>query len=259
MLHNAWLEAAGIDGAYVALPCAPGRFPELIGGLRGGVVRGVNITIPFKEQALALADRASPAAAAAGAANVLLFHADGVIEARNTDGEGMLGAIAVQAPDLTIGSGPAVILGAGGAARGAAAALLAAGAPQVRIVNRTLERAQAIAAVLGPNVGAFAWSERDAAFAGARLLVNATSLGLVGGEPMDISLAALPQDAVVLDMVYRPLDTELLVRARASGRRTVDGLEMLIGQAAPAFEAFFGAPPPAEVDVRALALSALAG
>jgi shikimate dehydrogenase len=259
LLHNAWLEAGDIPGVYVAFPLVAEHFEAFVQGLRGGAVRGLNVTIPFKEPALALADRASPGATAAGAANVLLFHEDGTIEARNTDGEGLIGALKAQAPDLDLSRSPVAMLGAGGAARGAAAALLAAGAPQVRIINRTLERAQAIAAALGPKIEPYAWSGRDRAFAGARLLVNATSLGLVGGEPMDIALDALPQDAVVMDMVYRPLDTDLLIRARASGRRTVDGLEMLIGQAIPAFEAFFGAPPPADVDARALALSVLLG
>ena len=257
LLHNAWLQVGEIDGVYVAFAPPADRFAAFVGGLRGGAVRGLNVTLPFKEQALSLADEASPLARAAGAANLLLFHPTGLIEARNTDGEGLMGALRVQAPGFDPAADPVAILGAGGAARGAAAALLLAGTPEVRIINRSPERAQALAAALGPRVRAWTWSERDAAFVGAGALVNATSLGLVGGEPLDIALDALPAGAVVMDMVYRPLETTLLARARAEGRPVADGLEMLIRQAIPSFEAFFGRSPPGEVDSRALALTVL--
>ncbi len=257
-LHNAWLEASGVDGVYVAFAPPADGFAAFARGLRGGVVAGLNVTLPFKEEALALADEATPLARAAGAANLLLFAEDGAIRADNTDGAGLLGALAAQAPGFDPAGGPAVLLGAGGAARGAAAALLAAGCPQVRIVNRTLERAEAIAVALGERIRPTPWSGRAAAFEGAAVLINATSLGLVGGEPLDIALDGLPQAAVVMDMVYRPLDTDLLVRARREGRPAVDGLEMLIRQAIPSYAAFFGAPPPQEMDARALLLSMLA-
>jgi shikimate dehydrogenase len=257
LLHNAWLVAGEIAGVYVAFAPPQDRFAAFVEGLRGGAIAGLNVTIPFKEQALALANEASPLARASGAANVLLFHASGIIEARNTDGEGLIGALKVQAPAVDPAAAPVAMLGAGGAARGAAAALLEAGAPEVRIVNRTLERARAIADALGPRVRPYGWPDRDKAFADAGLLVNATALGLVGAEPLDIDLAALPPGAAVMDMVYRPLETDLLAQARAQGRPTVDGLEMLIRQAIPSFEAFFGSAPPEAVDARALALSVL--
>lgn len=256
ILHNAWLEAGGVDGVYVPFGPARDGFTRLVQGLRGGAVRGLNVTLPFKEEALALADRPTPRATGAGAANLLVFEGDGTITADNTDGLGMLAAFAAQAPGFEPKGATVTILGAGGAARGAAAAFVLAGARQVRLVNRTLERAQAIADALGPAVAACAWSEIDAALAGADALVNATSLGLEGGPPLEVELSPLPAGAPVMDMVYRPLETPLLAAARAQGRPAVDGLEMLVGQAVPSFRAFYGCEPPA-IDVRALAIAAL--
>ena len=255
VLHNAWLERAGLNGVYA--PFSPGEdgLARFVAAMRGGTMRGVNVTIPYKEEALALADRASDLARLAGAANLLLFSPDGAVFADNTDGPGMLSALKAHA-DYDPDSGPAVVLGAGGAARGAAAALMLAGAPAVRIVNRTKARAEAIARDLGGVVTAHAESDMTAALSGAALIVNATSLGLGGGPGPAADLAAAP-GAVVMDMVYKPLRTELLERAAAAGHRTVDGLEMLIRQAVPSYEAFFGAAPPADVDVRGLALAHL--
>ncbi|MBI1683462.1 shikimate dehydrogenase [Caulobacter hibisci] len=257
ILHNAWLAGAGIDGAYVPMGPAEDRFEAFVNGFRGGVIRGLNVTIPFKERALACADTASDLARLAGAANLLRFHADGTITADNTDGPGMLGAIAAQAPDLAIAGCSAVILGAGGAARGAAAALLLEQAREVRIVNRTVEKAQAIADALGDVATAHGEAELPALLATADLVINATSLGLGGGDGPAADLSLTPKGCVVMDMVYKPLRTEFLARAEAAGRRTVDGLEMLLLQAVPSFEAFFGQAPPADVDVRAIALAHL--
>lgn len=254
VLHNAWIAAAGLNAAYVPLSPTAGGFSALADGLRGGVIRGVNVTIPFKEDALACADEASEAARLAGAANLLLFREDGTIFADNTDGLGMLAALAIQAPGFDPKAGPAVILGAGGAARGAAAALVLAGAPEVRIVNRTVDRAFALATDIGGTSRAV---DLNGAFAGANVIINATSLGLNGGPGPEADLSTAPDSAVVMEMVYKPLRTEFIARAQVRGLRTVDGLEMLIRQAVPSFEAFFGAAPPADVDVRALALKTL--
>ena len=259
-LHNAWLQAAGIDGVYVAFAPQLDGFPALARGLKGGAVRGLNVTIPFKEQALALADRASDMARLAGAANLLLFHEDGLVEARNTDGAGMLGALAAQAPWFDPAAGPALVLGAGGAARGAVAALLDAGAPEIRVCNRTVARAEQLveAMTAAGRTGALRACDRaDLAALDAQLVVNATSLGLNGGPGPDLPWRLMREGAVAMDMVYRPLETEFLARARARGFKAVDGLEMLIRQAIPAFEAFYGAPPPAGLDARALLLAAL--
>ena len=257
LIHNAWLAAAGIDGVYVALSPTEERFAAFVEGLRGGVMRGLNVTLPFKAAALAAADIIGDAARSAGAANLLLFREDGSIFADNTDGAGLLDAFGAQAPGFDASSAPVVVLGGGGAARGAAAALLAAGAPQVRLVNRTRAKAEVVREALGANITVYDWADREAVLAGAGALVNATSLGLSGAEALDISLAALPAGAPVMDMVYRPLWTPLLQQAKREGRPAVDGLEMLIRQAAPSFRAFFGQDPPTNVDVRAKALAVL--
>lgn len=254
LIHNAWLKAAGLDGVYAPFSPPADRFAAFAEGLRGGAVRGLNVTVPFKEAALALATQASDRAKAAGAANLLIFEKDGAVVADNTDGLGMLAALAVQAPAFDVSATPAVILGAGGAARGAAAALLAAGAPEVRLINRTAARAEALAEALGGKVRAVELDVEP--FEDVGLIVNATSLGLGGYTGPAAPFGAAPESAVVLDMVYRPVRTEFLERAARRGLAVVDGLEMLIGQAAPSFEALFGEPPPA-IDVRALCLAAL--
>jgi shikimate dehydrogenase len=255
LIHSAWLAEAGIDGAYVPFPVAEGGFQAFVHGMRGGAIRGVNVTIPFKEDALALADEVEPICRRAGAANLLLFHHDGRIEARNTDGLGLIRAMADQAGfDPT--AGPVVILGAGGAARGAGAALIAAGAPELRLVNRTWARASGLAEAF-PYTYPFSLEDVGAAFEGAAAVVNATSAGLNGVDDLDLPLERLPPGATVMDMVYKPLETGLLRRARSLGLKTADGLAMLIHQAIPSFEAYYGQAPPERVDVRALALAAL--
>jgi len=257
LIHNAWLEAAGVDGIYVAFSPPADGFSRFAEGLRGGAIRGLNVTLPFKETALSLADGCTARADAAEAANLLLFEPDGRITADNTDGLGLLGAFAAQVPGFDPKAGPVVILGAGGAARGAATAFKAAGAPQVRIVNRTRAKAEFVSGSLGDTGRAYGLDHADAALDGAIAVINATSAGLTNGGRLDVSLAASPETAVVMDMLYKPLETPFLADAKALGRRTVDGLEMLIRQAEPSFEAFYGVRAPAGVDVRGLALAAL--
>ncbi|HEX4196899.1 MAG TPA: shikimate dehydrogenase [Caulobacteraceae bacterium] len=259
VLQNAWIEAAGLDAVYVALSPSEDWLAPFINGCRHGLMAGLNVTLPFKEHALEMADTASERAWRAGAANLLLFGDDDQVTADNTDGLGLMAAFAAQAPGFSVAGQAVTVLGAGGAARGAAAALIGAGAESVRLVNRTRQRAEQIRATLGDRAQVFGWDQLAAAFDGAGALINSTSLGLEGGEPLTLSLDGLPAGAVVMDMVYRPVKTPLLAAAEASGRPIVDGLEMLIGQAGPSFEALFGQPPPAGVDVRALALAALGG
>jgi shikimate dehydrogenase len=255
-IHGAWIEGLGLDAAYVPLRVPPERFRGFVQGLRGGMVKGLNVTIPFKEDVLALADETDLLARRSGAANLMLFREDGSIEARNADGPGMLSALAEQAPQLDLTRAPAVILGAGGAARGAAAALIAAEVAEIRLVNRTWTRASQLAEAF-PRTFAYESADAARAFEGAGVVINATAGGLNGEGDLDLPLEALPATAVVMDMVYKPLETGLLKAARARGHATVDGLAMLIGQARPSFEAFYGRPPPDEVDVRALCLKVL--
>ena len=255
-IHSRWIADAGLDAAYVPFPIQEDGFLRFVSGMRGGVVRGVNVTIPFKTEALAIADESDLLSRRSGAANVLVFHDDGRVEARNTDGPGLIQALRTDAPGFDFASGPVVVLGAGGAARGAGAALIAAGAPQLRLVNRTWSRAAGLAEAF-PYTYPFEWSDMAKAFEGAVAVVNATSGGLNGRDDLDLPLDVLPTGAVVMDMVYNPLETGLLRAARARGLATVDGLSMLINQAKPAFEAFYGQVPPETTDARAVALAAL--
>jgi len=258
IIHNAWIEAAGIDAVYVPFgPCGD-DFTRFAEGLRGGVIRGLNVTLPFKEAALGVSDDVSERAERAGAVNLLVFEPDGRITGDNVDGLGLLSAFADRVPEFDPKAGPVVIVGAGGAARGAAAAFVIAGAPEVRIINRTVAKAEMVAGALGRSVRAYGLDAAAAAFEDAAAVINATSAVLVDEMP-DLPLEATPAGAVVMDMTYKPLETPFLARARALQRRTIDGLEMLIRQAAPSFEAFFDRVAPPEVDARALCLEALGG
>lgn len=257
LLHNAWIAAAGLDAVYAPFEVTESGFERFIETLRDSSVRGLNVTLPFKARALACAELSDGAARAAGAANVLLFGGDDGIEARNTDGLGLLAALAEQAPELRLAGASVVLLGAGGGARGGAAALLSAGVVRLTLVNRSIERARSLAAALGSPVDAQPWSLLPAALRQADLVVNATSTELSGGATLDIDWPGAKPGPVVMDMVYQPLETPFLAGARAQGLTCVDGLEMLIGQARPAFEAFYGQAPPANVDARSLALAAL--
>jgi shikimate dehydrogenase len=221
LIHGAWLEAAGLQADYRAYSPEDGQaFDAFAYRLRRDGLSGINVTLPFKEAALALADHATPRAAAAGAANLLIFGPD-AIAADNTDGIGLMAALdaAGYAPE----SGPAVVLGAGGAARGAFAALIEAGAPEVRVVNRTASRAEVLAE-LHAGARAYGWSGMAEALRDAAAVVNATSLGMTGQPGLDIDLSPLPVTAVVMDMVYKPLETALLTQARGRGLRPADGL-----------------------------------
>ena len=245
IIHNAWLAAGGIDGAYVPFaPADAAGFEALVAAGRAGLIQGLNVTAPFKEQAFALADEATPAARLTASANILTFQ-DGRVQADSSDGIGLMRGLKDQAPDLKIKGRAVVMLGAGGAARAGAGALVEAGA-EVRIVNRSLDRAEALAADLGPSVSV----ADESALAEADLVVNALSV-----QP-SIDLSALKPTAVVMDMTYKPVVTAFLAAARARGLTTVDGLAMLIGQAAPSFTALFRRPPP-PLDLRALLLAHL--
>jgi shikimate dehydrogenase len=242
-VHRAWIAAAGLDADYDAFePEDPAAFDRLLEHGRAGELRGLNVTAPYKEQALVRSDEASETARRCGSANLLLFEA-GRVRADSTDGAGLMAALAEQAPGLRLAGRPAIVLGAGGAARAAAAALVEAGA-RVGVLNRTRARAEALAAEIGAGVADVG------ALADAALVVNALSV------PPTIDIAVLPPDAVLMDMTYRPLETAFLAAGRARGLIAVDGLAMLIGQARPSFAALFGvAPPP--LDVRAVAIAAM--
>jgi len=249
-IHNRWLAERGLAGHYAPLLVTPEGLEAALRALHPLGFSGVNLTIPLKEKALSLMDRVDPLARRIGAINCVVVAPDGSLEGYNYDAFGFMAALRERAPDFDAAASPAVILGAGGASRALIAGLLEAGAPQIRLANRTLERAQALAAEFGPAVLPVRWEERADALAGAGLLVNATSMGMKGEPPLDVALDALPAGALVNDIVYVPLETDLLARARARGLRAVDGLGMLLHQARPAFEKWFGQRPEVTADLR---------
>ncbi|HEX8472219.1 MAG TPA: shikimate dehydrogenase [Brevundimonas sp.] len=246
-IHNAWLAEAEIDGAYVGFgPADEAAFYVLFAAGKAGLIRGFNVTAPFKGQALALADTATDTARLCGSANTVVFE-NGKAHADSFDGQGLMEALHEQAPALSVVGKPVVVLGAGGAARAGAAALSTAGA-EVRILNRTSERAEILAAHLGDLVTVADGPEE--AFPGAVLVVNALS------APPAFDMDFLPPGIVLMDMSYKPVITPFLAAGRARGLTVVDGLAMLVGQARPSFEALFGQAPP-KLDVRAVALNSL--
>lgn len=249
-LHGFWLDRLGVDGAYVPLAVRPGDLAAVVAALPRMGFRGANLTVPHKEHALGLVDELDPLAERIGAVNTLVFRDDGTIEGRNTDAFGFLENLRRGAPGWRPEAGPAVVLGAGGAARAVVAALADAGVPGIRVVNRSVARAERLGAEIGGPVRVEPWERRAAALDGAALLVNTTSLGMTGQPALDIDLAALPDGAVVNDIVYAPLETDLLKAAKARGATAVDGLGMLLWQAVPGFEAWFGARPEVTEDLR---------
>ncbi len=256
-LHGFWLAQHDIDGAYLPLPVRPENLAAALTALPILGFAGANITLPHKSAALDLVDRASAEARRIGAINTIVVGADGLLEGSNTDGYGFLEHLKSSAPDWQPGDGTAVLLGAGGAARAIAVALLAAGVPELRLVNRTARRAAELAAALGATVTPVDWERRDAALDGASLLVNSTTLGMAGQPPLEINLQRLPRKAAVYDIVYVPLETPLLAAARARGHTAVDGLGMLLHQALPGFAAWFGVTPEVTPELREFVLAAI--
>jgi shikimate dehydrogenase len=255
LLHGYWLRHHNIDGAYVPLPVRPEDLAEAVRLLpRMGFV-GANVTVPHKEAAFHLATVRDAAAERCGAVNTLIFTGD-EIEGRNTDVYGFLQNLKTGAPHWRAADGPAVLLGAGGAARAVAVGLVNAGVPELRILNRTPARAEALAAAMGSPARAMPWRDLDRALAGAALLVNATSLGMTGQDRLAIDITPLPNAATVTDIVYAPLETELLAAARQRGLATVDGLGMLLYQAQPGFAAWFGTNPAVTPELRRAVLEA---
>ncbi len=241
-LHGFWLERHGIDGAYLPLPVRPDRFADAVRLLRDLGFRGANVTIPHKEAAFAVCDMVEPSAHRAGAVNTLIFREDGAIVGMNTDGEGFLASLRAAVPRFCAEGCTALLLGAGGAARAIAAALLDAGA-RVILANRTCARAQALAQALGGEVSGGGWEIIPDALAAADLVVNTTSLGMPGTASPELPLERLADSAVVADIVYVPRRTELLRAAERRGLATVGGLGMLLHQARPGFRAWFGVDP----------------
>ncbi|MEK9947189.1 MAG: shikimate dehydrogenase [Alphaproteobacteria bacterium] len=248
-LHSYWLARHGIDGAYVPLAVAPENLEHAVRGLSALGFAGANVTIPHKEAVMPFLDDLDPAAERIGAVNTIVVQ-DGRLFGRNTDGFGFLENLKAGAPDWRADAGPAVVIGAGGAAKAVAWALLDAGVPALQIVNRTAARAEALADALDATAQVTAWESRHEALGGAALVVNTSALGMTGHPALDLDVGRLAGTAVVNDIVYQPLETPLLAAARARGLTAVEGIGMLLHQGRPGFHAWFGVDPMVDADLR---------
>jgi len=242
-VHGFWLSQYGVAGHYVPMDVVSDDLQSVFRILPRLGFKGVNVTIPHKERALSLADRVSDRAALIGAANTLTFQPDGTIHADNTDGIGFMENLTTGAPNWAPKEAPALVIGAGGASRAVIAALLDAGVPEIRLANRTRLRSEGLRTDFGPRVSVIDWHRAADALEECALVLNTTSLGMQGNPPLSLDLERLPPDAVVTDLVYAPLITPLLAEAQARGNVIVDGLGMLLHQAVPGFERWFGIRP----------------
>lgn len=249
-LHGHWLRRYGLPGHYVPLHISHAKIADALRLLPDIGFVGVNVTIPHKEFVLSLASTVTDRAALIGAANTITFLEDGRMQADNTDGMGFTSSIRQSLPGWTAASGPALVLGSGGAAKAIVSALISAGAPQVFVANRTRARADGLKDQFGARVQPQDWTQIGSLVADAALIVNTTSLGMVGQSPLKIDLSRLSPQTVVTDLVYTPLKTDLLLAAEAAGCQTVDGLGMLLHQAVPGFERWFGHTPDVDDSLR---------
>ncbi len=253
-LHQHWLKRYALPGYYIPMEIASADLESAVRSLPKLGFVGINVTIPHKEHIMSIVDLVSDRAALIGSVNTVIFRADGMIHGDNTDGYGFLENLRAGAPDWDPKSGPAAVIGAGGAARAILASLLDAGVPEVRLSNRTKNRADALQSEFGKRVQVYDWVQAGNMFEGAKTVVNASSLGMQGKPEMRIPLDGIERDAVVTDLVYTPLETPLLAHAKSIGCRTVDGLGMLLHQAAPGFERWFGMKPEVDEALRAAVL-----
>jgi shikimate dehydrogenase len=250
LIHGTWLKSYGIDGSYEAIDVAPEELPRFFERLRSGEFAGGNVTIPLKEPVFALCDEIDPLARSIGAVNTLVAR-NGKISGTNTDYLGFLGNLDQNAPGWSDGLGSAIVLGAGGAARAVLVTLAARGIKAIHILNRTAEKARGLADEIAGPLQGHGLEDFAGLAPGAKLLVNTTSIGMHGSAFADLPLSLLPSSALVTDIVYTPLETPLLAQARALGLNTVDGLGMLLHQAVPGFEAWFGKRPEVTPELRA--------
>lgn len=253
-LHAYWLRRYGIKGHYIPMDIAQADLKEALHLLPKLGFVGLNVTIPHKETILGLADIITDRAALIGAANTLIFRKDGRVHADNTDGSGFIANIRQNAPGWNPHSGPAAVFGAGGAARAVVAALIEVGVPEIRIANRTRPRADALRSDFGAKVTVYEWVQAGNMLDGATTVVNTTALGMAGKPDFRVPLDALSPRAMVTDLVYTPLKTQFLIEAEAAGCTVVDGLGMLLHQAAPGFERWFGHRPEVDEATRAAVL-----
>lgn len=254
-LHQHWLRRYGIPGHYVPMDIASDDLPAALKFLPKLGFVGLNVTIPHKEHILSLADIVTDRAALIGAANTIVFRTDGAVYADNTDGYGFIENLKSSVPDWDAKAGPTAVIGAGGAARAVISALLDAGVEEIRLTNRTKARSMNLRQEFGTRIQVVDWVHAGNMLDGATTIVNTSSLGMVGKPELRVPLDAVSPNAVVSDLVYAPLETHLLSYARSIGCRTVDGLGMLLHQAAPGFERWFGRKPEVDEELRQAALN----
>lgn len=253
-LHGHWLRKYGLPGHYIPMEVAPNRLEEALRLLPDLGFVGLNVTIPYKEQVMSIADQVSDRASLIGAANTLIFKSDGKIHADNTDGYGFIENLRQNAPNWVPSAGPAAVFGAGGAARAVIASLLDVGVPEIRLSNRTRNRADKLREDFGNRVHVYDWVQAGNILEGAFTVINTSSLGMAGKPELRVPLDGLERGAVVTDLVYTPLQTRLLRVAQEQGCQTVDGLGMLLHQAVPGFERWFGQRPEVDEATRAAVL-----
>lgn len=249
-LHNYWLQLHGLQGAYVQLAVEPGKLAQALPGLAALGFRGCNVTLPHKVEAMKLMHEVDANARRVGAINTIVVQPDGSLKGFNNDGFGYIQSLLEAKPDWRADAGPITVLGAGGAARAVILSLADRGAREIRLINRTFDKAQSLAEEFGGPIKALPWSERHNALADISLLVNTTNQGMRGNPPLDLNLDLLPRDAFVSDTIYAPMETPLLAAARQRGNQTVNGLGMLLHQARPAFHAWFGVMPEVTTELR---------
>ncbi len=252
MLHNYWFGQHKLQGRYLPLAIEPGKLGPALRALAPLGFAGCNLTIPHKEAALAVVDEVASTARKMGAISCVTVGGDGRLTGTNNDGFGYVHSLLEAAPEWRADAGPVVVIGAGGGARAVVMSIAERGAREIRVINRTLARAETLQSEFGGPVKALAWEERARALEGASLLVNTTSQGMVGQTPLELDLARLPGSAIVSDIVYIPKETPLLAAARTRGNRTVNGLGMLLHQARPAWESWFGISPEVTPELRAM-------
>ena len=252
LMHNYWFAQQGLTGTYVPLAIAPDMLEPALRALHPLGFSGCNLTIPHKQEAMRILDRVDEVARKIGAVSCVVVEKDGSLSGTNNDWLGFLGNLKQQAPDWRADAGPALVIGAGGGARAICYALMQDGATNIRLVNRTTERAESLAADLGGPITVLPWEARHDALEGAATVVNSTSQGMVGQAPLDLRLDALPRSALVSDIIYTPLASPLLAAAALRGNQTVNGLGMLLHQGVPAWQRWFGLTPEVTPELQSL-------
>lgn len=252
LMHNHWFAQQGLAGTYVPLAIAPDMLEPALRALHPLGFSGCNLTIPHKQEAMRILDRVDEVARKIGAVSCVVVEQDGSLSGTNNDWLGFLGNLKQQAPDWRADAGPALVIGAGGGARAICYALMQDGATDIRLVNRTPERAEILAADLGGPITVLPWEARHDALEGTATVVNTTSQGMVGQPALDLRLEALPRSALVNDIIYTPLASPLLAAAALRGNQTVNGLGMLLHQGVPAWQRWFGLTPEVTPELQGL-------